>query len=326
MFRLLIAAIIAASAAPALADSTDTVLLPIRVNGPVSVEPVEQSPQDDDVVAHDPSDQAYAGSPSAPVVSDNSIVGEEQDAGKTQSDGVELRQDQQPALGSQLRSEVVLPRSEHLPLGQPTQSQTASAASSNSSWYGRGTLVQTLFALAVVVGLIIVLRTIFVRLSGVSGGIRAQLGAAGKAPSGVLLVLGRYPVSRGMSLVLLQLDQRVLLLSQTSAGFHTLSELTDPAEVASILQRTRDESGDSISARFNGLLRKFESDPETIADLNSTAEAAPVRLRRPDDAYRVMADDRPVGYVEPKPTNSFANMTGEDELRSRISRIRELGT
>jgi hypothetical protein len=83
-----------------------------------------------------------------------------------------------------------------------------------------------------------------------SGGLWAALGPGGRAPSGILEVLGRYPVGRGCTLVLLKLDRRILLVSQSSGGklsgvtMTTLAEVTDIEDVASILLKTRDAETD----------------------------------------------------------------------------------
>jgi hypothetical protein len=66
--------------------------------------------------------------------------------------------------------------------------------------------------------------------------------------------------------VLLKLDRRVLLLSQTSGGrlggtgFATLAEITDPEEVASILVKARDDEGDSMAERFRSMLSRYDRD------------------------------------------------------------------
>lgn len=97
------------------------------------------------------------------------------------------------------------------------------------------------------------------------GGLLAALGPGGRAPSGVLEVLGRFPVGRGTTLVLLKLDRRVLLLCQAhgrgTAGMSTLCEVTDPDEVAGILLRTRDEAGETIATRFREHLEREGAEP-----------------------------------------------------------------
>jgi hypothetical protein len=115
--------------------------------------------------------------------------------------------------------------------------------------------------LALVVGAGLVIRAAAKR-----GG---ALGTGGRAPAGILEVIGRYPVGRGATLVLLKLDRRVLLLSQSTMGklglgshFSTLCELTDPDEVASILVKARDAEGDSMSERFRSMLSRFDRNME----------------------------------------------------------------
>ncbi len=215
---------------------------------------------------------------------------------------------------------------EQLPLGQSRSAASFGGGSSGASETGLGSIARTVGATGAVIALILLLRFAFVKLSGTTGGLRAQLGAAGKAPSGVLFVLGRYPISRGMSLVLLQLDQRVLLLSQTGDGFQTLAELTDPDEVASIVRKVRDESGESLTARFSGMLKKFESDPQTIEDLEPASIAQPVRLRYDDPAGEPRGFESAARSEFPEPKTFRTATTGEDELRSRINRLREYGT
>jgi hypothetical protein len=155
--------------------------------------------------------------------------------------------------------------------------------------------------LALIAG--VVLRSVAQRQSG----LRAALGAGGKSPAGVLEVLGRYPVARGATLVLLKLDRRVLLLSQTAGGrlgwtggsggaaFSTLCEVIDPDEVASILVKTRDADGESMAERFRTLLTGFDRGMDApsaggvgipVVDL-TRREAGPVSaLRRRLDSIR----------------------------------------
>lgn len=158
------------------------------------------------------------------------------------------------------------PTIERAPLGTPARSParesspsgTGEGASPVSAGRVIGSLVVVvILALGVGVGLKAVARR--------SPGLRAALGAGGRAPAGVLEVLGRYPVARGATLVLLRVDRRVLLLSQASGGrlglsssFATLCEMTDPDDVASILTKTRDDAGESMSKRFQSLLERFD--------------------------------------------------------------------
>ncbi len=128
------------------------------------------------------------------------------------------------------------------------------------NWFGG-----TILPLAGVLGLVVVGGGVLRSAARRQGGIRSALGAGGRAPSGILEIIGRYPVGRGVSLVLLKLDTRVLLLSQSTGGrfgagatFATLAEISDPEQVASILIRSRDAEGDSLAERFRSMLGRFD--------------------------------------------------------------------
>lgn len=135
-----------------------------------------------------------------------------------------------------------------------------------STWWRTG------LALGGVVGLIVVLGGVTRIVARGRGGLLGALGAGGNAPAGVIEILGRYPVGRGQSLVLLKLDRRVLLLSQgvggrlgAGGGFKTLCEVTDADEVASILLKTRDERSETLCRRFNAMLHSFDGAHEQAA-------------------------------------------------------------
>lgn len=121
-------------------------------------------------------------------------------------------------------------------------------------------MVQTIASLAGVVALIVVLGVTVRLVSRRGGGLMSALGAGGRAPSGLLEVLGRYPVGRGSTLILLKMDRRVLLLCQGGGGkfggatMTTLCEVDEPEDVASILLKVRDEEGDTLARRFQGML------------------------------------------------------------------------
>lgn len=141
-----------------------------------------------------------------------------------------------------------------------TSAGAAGAGAAGKPWFGR-----TMLALGGVLALAVASGAVARRLARGQGGLRASLGAGGRAPAGIMEILGRYPVGRGSTLVLLKLDRRVLLLSQSAggrlgagAGMSTLCEITDPEEVASILVKSRDADGDSMSERFRSMLARFD--------------------------------------------------------------------
>jgi hypothetical protein len=129
-------------------------------------------------------------------------------------------------------------------------------ASSASGWFFR-----TALALGGVLTLIAASAAVTRVLARTRGGLAGAFGPGGRAPSGVISVLGRYPVSRGQKLVLLHIDRRILVVSQCAgsrlgagAGMSTLCEITDPEEVASILIKSRDAESDSMAERFRSML------------------------------------------------------------------------
>lgn len=104
-------------------------------------------------------------------------------------------------------------------------------------------------ALALVLGLLLLLRAGVRRFGGpLSGGGR---------PSGVLEVIGRYPVARAQHLLLLKIGRRVVLLHQSKGGMTALSEVGDPDEVASLLARIESAERDKGDGRFQGTLKRL---------------------------------------------------------------------
>lgn len=185
-------------------------------------------------------------------------------------------------------------------------------ASRSSTGMGSIISMRTVGALALVIAIALALKLILSRSLRRSGSLAAHLGPAGRAPSGVLTVLGRYPLGRRQSLVLLKVDRRVLLLALGEAGAHTLTEITDAEDVASILVATRDDEGSSMSRRFHSMLRDFERDPslsrdEPLREIPMTPRRALHEANEVDDA--------------PAATDAPADPVGS--LRRRLASLRE---
>ena len=132
-------------------------------------------------------------------------------------------------------------------------------------------MLRTAGALVLVIGLIFGVKWLMRKASGSLGGLRGQLGAGGRAPSGVLFVLGRYPVSKGQTLVLIRMDRRVLLLGQSAEGFRTLSEVTGAEEVASISGKCSEAMGEGASAAFRRELGRASRDPAIVGETKASA-------------------------------------------------------
>jgi flagellar biogenesis protein FliO len=183
-----------------------------------------------------------------------------------------------PALA---RSE---PENASRPLGVPRSTDTGAVPAAIAP--GAGGTIRTAGALAVVLGLIFAGAHVFKRTVARSPSLAAAMGASGRAPAGIIEIIGRYPIGRGTTLVLLRIDRRVLLLSQSAAGagrgllraggssLGTLCEITDADEVASLLAKARDEDGESIAAKFQSILRGAGAD-DVPADEPAAREATP---------------------------------------------------
>jgi len=175
---------------------------------------------------------------------------------------VQTQVDQLPTLG-----ELAQQTSESRPLGLPRSSSESQSIGDSEvttpSALGKD-FIQSVAALAGVLLLIFALAQLYKRIARTRGGLSGQIGAGGKAPAGLVEVLARYPISSGMTLVVLRFDRRVLLLSHAGGArrkralgggaMQTLCELDQAEDVASILAKVRDDSGDSIAASFERTL------------------------------------------------------------------------
>lgn len=180
----------------------------------------------------------------------------------TLATGVDVQSPSQGTLRDELRASEPAILSSDQPsslsgAGDPG-SLTSSLPSLSDGWG------QTVIALGGVLLLIFGVAQVFKRLARSQGGLAGQIGAGGSAPSGIIEVIGRYPITTGLTLVVLKFDRRVLLVSSSAAtrGKHaknasmqTLCELKDPEDVASILLKARSASGESIAQSFERALQ-----------------------------------------------------------------------
>lgn len=200
-----------------------------------------------------------------------------------------------------------------------------SRAASSSGWFFR-----TALALGGVLALIAASAALTRSIARGRGGLAGAFGAGGRAPSGVISVLGRYPVSRGQKLVLLHIDRRILVVSQSSGGrlgagggMSTLCEITEPEEVASILIKTRDAESDSMSERFRSMLgavdRHFRTAEEPDQHMRRLF-AAPSgdRTELWDDSAISPADSAEFPVKQPGPPEHDA----VGSLRRRLAALR----
>lgn len=216
---------------------------------------------------------------------------------------VDAAADSSTTVSDGARADARTPGRSERPLGAiPGTDQPDSQADPVSPAGAKGWMTGTALPLLGVLAIIVALAWVYRRFSRSRGGISSALGAGGHAPSGVLSVLARFPVGGGMTLVLLQLDRRVLLVSHSGGSMFRgrpgsmslLTEIVDEESVASLLVRTQDERGESMSKRFNELLQGYSDDvddavvdvpPASVVDEladdgeSATAELSPLRRR-----------------------------------------------
>jgi flagellar biogenesis protein FliO len=114
--------------------------------------------------------------------------------------------------------------------------------STDPAGFGWVEMLQTLAALAVVVGVIFVTRWALRRLN------RRLMAAAGS--SSALRVLATTPLAGRGDLVLVKLGGRLVLVGATSQGMTSLSEITDAAEVAAVEESIERHGTESIRKMF----------------------------------------------------------------------------
>lgn len=149
-------------------------------------------------------------------------------------------------------------------LPQPTKPGASAGPRADSPSLG---ILRTGISLAFVLVLAVLAAAIVRRVSRAKGGLAAAFGPGGPSPAGVLEILGRYPVSRGQTLIVLRAHNRILLLAHAtgvrlaragSGGMTALCEFADAEDVAAIVTGVRDAEGDSLAARFRTLLSRFD--------------------------------------------------------------------
>ena len=157
-----------------------------------------------------------------------------------------------------------------LPLGVPSSGKDDGAVSGEDTEEGTsgavGEVVRTVWPLALVVGLIGLVAWGGRSYAKSRGGLMLSMSAGGRAPAGILTVLGRYPIGRGQTLVLLRCDARVLLLHQTGGakgGMTAITEFVDPDEVASLVRKADAADGSGPGARFSSMLGAARGSLET---------------------------------------------------------------
>lgn len=157
---------------------------------------------------------------------------------------------------------------EDKPLGKPNGALNARPVSDDTSKRSNWTLGtfgeagRVAGALAVVIGIALLLRTILVRTR------RGLSALGGDRPSGVLEILARFPIARGQQLLVLKLGRRLVLTHHAGATMQSLCEVSDPDEVASLLGRMEAGSSGASADRFREVLAQFHAEHDRLNRAN----------------------------------------------------------
>jgi flagellar biogenesis protein FliO len=116
-----------------------------------------------------------------------------------------------------------------LPLAPPSQPRSAA----NARLPGRTSAIRVGSRLAIVLG---IFATAVIIQRWLSAPRRTSL------PSDVIQVCGRVPLNARQRLLLVRVGERMLILLESPQGVGRLAEITDPAEVARLVDRTSAQS------------------------------------------------------------------------------------
>lgn len=136
------------------------------------------------------------------------------------------------------------------PLG-PRTNQKDGSPSTNTSLVSWESSLWAIGALVLVVGLIYVLKTVLMRMSG-------KTPASVNSP--VLDVLTRVSISPKSNILVLRMSGRLLLVGESASGLQPIANIDDPDEVAHILKAVESSKPNSISASFGDLLGRYRKD------------------------------------------------------------------
>ncbi len=247
-------------------------------------------------------------------------------------DGASARSAERGDSSRSSSSVSTVPESERKALGSPGRPTTKPVIKPGSAGSKAEPGKNALFSgiagpFAIVLLLIAMLAGVVVLIARARGGLAASLGAGGAAPAGILEVLGRYPIGRGLTLVLLKVDRRVLLLSQSRVGrfgglqLSPICELETPEDVASILMKVRDGENNSLTNRFAAVFKSLDRqaaetvDVVPVSNVESVGPAEwPPTTRRASHA------------PSPSPSPRAGERTGDQAAVSIRRRLNDLRT
>ena len=152
-------------------------------------------------------------------------------------------------LSSQSSSEAA-----RLPLGAP-QPRKPAERSRKTSWLdikANKPISKVLTGLSLVLGAFLLLAWVVRK--------RMPKGSA-RLPAEIIEVLGRTTIAAKQSLHLVRVGSKLIVVSVTAAGTETLTEVTDPGEVARILAACQQHHAHSSTAAFRQVFEQVGREP-----------------------------------------------------------------
>jgi flagellar biogenesis protein FliO len=177
---------------------------------------------------------------------------------------------------------ALLPRTpvssnEKLPLGRSETRTPATEGDQDkpavNPMFGSGWVLNTVTALGLVIGLLLVVRLVLPKVAGQSGARSA----------GVIEVLSRVVVGPRSHVLLVRIGTRVLVLGDGPGGLRTLADIEDPDQVAHVLATVSMNKPTSVSAGFAQMVSAFNKDYREGGEPDEGADDAEVKVDRARD-------------------------------------------
>ena len=169
----------------------------------------------------------------------------------------------------------------------PAQSDTQQAPvtpQSESVEYGR-----VLGALAVVIGLILVLRWCGKWIFPVSG-----RRGGGK----VVEVVSRSPLSPKQQIIVIRVGRRLVVVGDSGSQMNSLCEITDPDEIASLVGQVREQRTPATAGVFGSIFGKSRRDFDAVAPASTSDVAAALNDAEPEETEVASAREELSGLRE----------------------------
>ena len=177
--------------------------------------------------------------------------------------------EEQPEANQALQLDENQPLGSSRPGVNRSLRQRSKGDDSSSPW-----LLRTVTALGAVIGLVLLLRLAYTKITG-------RTLATGH--SHAVQVLARVAVAPRSHILLVQLGQRILVVGESTGGLNALATIDEPDEVSGLLRTVAGDQTGSITRSFSQLLDRFNSQyPEngpTDADRFAVSEHATGRAR-----------------------------------------------